>query len=137
MASFLRVGAPIDHASSTLFIATILLTLCVFTIGAPLRSMLPWCAAALTLTLTLAVIEKYFAWRVALDASLFTVLERYPNESAAFDSTLAACLNRNMHLTERTLDDRWRGAKRLLWLQIFAIGLQLIFTFVLLAMGFK
>jgi hypothetical protein len=111
MSAFLRVGAPIDHASSLLLALTILLVL--GKDGFMIAALVP------------ALTQKYFAWRTALDTHLFDVLGRYPDDSAAFDAALAACLGSKDARPQRALEQRWRGARRLLQWQLAALALQL------------
>ncbi|HEX8614708.1 MAG TPA: hypothetical protein VF800_25790 [Telluria sp.] len=118
MAAFLRVGVHIDHASSLLLALGVVCGL----LG-PLRLV-----SAIALLLGLA--EKYFAWRAALDADLFAVLAHAPDQDAAFDAALGACLGRVEPLPQRTLAQRWRGARRFL---LWQIGLVLAQALLLLA----
>jgi hypothetical protein len=112
MAAFLRVGAPIDHASSLLLALSVLCAL----FG-------PLVPAAPLLALLLGMAEKYVAWRAALDADLFAVLAR-ESDDAAFDTALGACLGRSQPLPQRTLAQRWQGAHRFLLWQIGLVAAQ-------------
>ncbi|NHZ95323.1 hypothetical protein [Massilia sp. CCM 8734] len=124
MASFLRVGAPIDHASSLLLALGVVCAL--------LGSSSP-VAPALALLLGLA--EKYFAWRAALDADLFAVLARDPGHEAAFDAALGACMGRSTPLPQRTLAQRWQGALRFLLWQIGLVLAQALLLAAVLFLG--
>lgn len=126
MTAFLRVGKSIDHASSVLLLASVLLY------GVQRATPLMMLAAALALSLGL--LEKYYAWRVALDAELFALLGCSPNQMAAFDEALAACLGRNANAPLRSLHSRWRGAKRLLRYQAAACVLQAVTAAALIAL---
>ncbi|QPI53503.1 hypothetical protein IV454_29295 [Massilia antarctica] len=119
MAAFLRVGAPIDHASSLLLALGVACGLL-----DPLRLMS-------VIALLLGLIEKYVAWRAALDADLFAVLARAPEHDAAFDAALGACMGRVAPLPQRTLAQRWQGARRFL---LWQIGLVLAQALLLAAM---
>ncbi|RSZ57428.1 hypothetical protein HF313_11880 [Massilia atriviolacea] len=105
MAAFLRVGAPVDHASSLLLALGVLCGL-----------LAPMALALAALLLGMA--EKYVAWRAALDADLFALLARDPGNDAGFDAALGACLGRGDPLPQRTLAQRWQGARRFLLWQI-------------------
>jgi hypothetical protein len=126
MATFLRTGKPLDHASSVFLLGT------VFLYGLQAGSTL---AIALTFfALLIALVEKYYAWRVALDAELFAILSLYPDQSAAFDQALAGCLDRPAIAPPRSLHDRWRGAKRLLCWQAALCVIQALAMASLLAL---
>lgn len=123
MASFLRVGTPVDHASSLLLALGVLCALL-----APLRLLA-------LLALLLGMAEKYFAWRAALDAELFAVLAREPAGAAAFDGALGACLGRSTPLPQRTLEQRWQGARRFLLWQIALVLAQALLLAAVLLLG--
>jgi hypothetical protein len=114
MAAFLRTGRMADHASSALLIGVLALAAGTGAGVAP---------AALGAALVLALAEKYFAWRVALDAELFAVLAQH-DDMAAFDSALEICAGRKPAVPPRSLASRWSGARRLLLCQIACFGLQ-------------
>lgn len=124
MAAFLRVGAPIDHASSLLLALGVLCAL---------PGSLP--AGAPVLALLLGMAEKYFAWRAALDADLFAVLARHPDGEAAFDTALGACMGRSAPLPPRTLAQRWQGARRFLLWQIALVLAQALLLAAMLILG--
>ena len=110
LAAFLKTGRMLDHASSVFLLGVLLST-----------AQLPGSAAmavALIAAAGCAIAEKYYAWRVALDAELFAVLLRHPQESRRFDSALAAFLGRSSQPAERSMHSRWQGARRLLRRQI-------------------
>lgn len=114
MAAFLRTGKQIDLASMLLLL-----------IGAV------WTTDALMAVALLAAgIQKYYALRVALDADLFSILARHPEQLAQFDTTLALCARRPV--SRRSLTLRWQGARRLQVRQLVAFMLQLaVFAFLL------
>jgi hypothetical protein len=114
MAAFLRTGRMADHASSAILIGVLALAGGTGA-GAP--------PAALGAALLLALVEKYFAWRVALDAELFAVLALH-DDVAAFDHALETCAGRKPDVPPRPLARRWRGARGLLLCQIVCFGLQ-------------
>jgi hypothetical protein len=115
MLAFLRLGKQIDHASSLLLIAAVL---CSLGNGASLVDIY------LLAALLLAIAQKYFAWRVALDVELFALLQQYPAETAVFDAALAACLGHHRELPVRSMAQRWCGARRLLQRQAGCFALQ-------------
>jgi hypothetical protein len=123
MAAFLRVGAPIDHASSLLLALGVLGSLA----GLP--------SALAPLALLLGMAEKYIAWRAALDAELFAVLARGAGQEAAFDAALGACLGRDTPLPQRTLAQRWQGARRFLLWQIALLLAQALLLVGVLLLG--
>lgn len=115
MIALLRSGREIDHASTILFLAALWWApAAAHDVGKVLL-----CAAML-----LAVAEKYFAWRVALDAALFDLLACAPERGAPFDAALAMCVGGRNGSPARTLASRWSGARRLLFRQGAAVGLQ-------------
>lgn len=111
MLAFLHLGRRIDHASSVFLIGAILLAA---TSG----------KLVLLAGIMLALAEKYWAWRVALDAELFDLLRRCPERLAEFDAALAICAGRRHAPPARALESRWLGARRLLCRQAAAFGLQ-------------
>lgn len=120
MAAFMESGRLFDRASSLLVIAASLI--CLF--GAPAG----WPAASvLAFHLGMALAAKYYGWRVALDAELFTVLARHAGDEQAFDRALAACSGRNT-VIGRSPRSRWEGARRLLHLQLALLALQAVAT---------
>ncbi|UOD28137.1 hypothetical protein INH39_22070 [Massilia violaceinigra] len=124
MASFLHVGAPVDHASSLLLALGVLCALLGH--AAPLAGLL---------ALLLGLGEKYFAWRAALDAELFAVLARDPGNEAAFDTALGACMGRGTPMPQRTLAQRWPGARRFLLWQIGLVLAQALLLAAMLLLG--
>jgi hypothetical protein len=114
MAAFLRTGRMTDHASSAILIGVLVLA------GGTGAGIAP---AALGAALVVALTEKYFAWRVALDAELFAVLAQH-DDMAAFDHALETCAGRKPASPPRSLASRWSGARRLLFCQIACFGLQ-------------
>jgi hypothetical protein len=114
MAAFLRTGKQIDLASMLL-----LLVAAIWTTG-PLMG----------LALLAAGIQKYYALRVALDADLFSILARHPEQLAQFDTALALCACRPV--SDRSLALRWQGARRLQVRQLVAFMIQLAVLTILL-----
>lgn len=120
LVAFLQAGRVVDHASSLLLLpATALLLL------GPVGGAAPLLLAA---TLVFALAEKYYAWRVALDAGLFTVLLHHPDQSQQFDAALADMLGRPAPLASRSMHGRWQGARRLWRRQALCLGAQLLAT---------
>ncbi|MES2206008.1 MAG: hypothetical protein V4525_04330 [Pseudomonadota bacterium] len=112
--AFLRTGRMLDHASSVLFIVTAVVAI-------TSNSLL--CMVGLLLSFMLALTEKYYAWRVALDAELFKTIKKVPLKTESFDQSLAAFLKSSPR-AERTMTSRWEGAKRLFVHQSIWLGLQ-------------
>lgn len=120
MTAFLRVGKCVDHGSSAVLMTTIVLY--------ALKPNSALSIATALITVLVALIEKYYSWRIALDAELFALLRHYPAETSTFDATLATCLGRQTTQTtqtSRTLQSRWSGAKRLMQCQILFFSLQI------------
>jgi hypothetical protein len=110
MTAFLRTGKNVDDASSVLLLGMLLLYAAQFS---PYLTSL-----VMLLALLLALVEKYLAWRVALDAEFFALLSRAPEETTVFDEALAAALGRKQVLPQRSMQSRWLGAKQLLRYQV-------------------
>jgi hypothetical protein len=104
LTAFLRTGRLLDHASSVLLLGTFLLMLQPASLLAGI---------ALMAALLFALVEKYFAWRVALDAELFEVLCELSDDPLPFDLALADFLGRTEVPTARSMESRWKGARRL------------------------
>ena len=111
---FLRAGRVLDGASSVLLLSTVVLAR-----GAAS----PVQAAGIALALALGFVEKYLAWRVALDVECFAWLLEQP-PVAAFDEALAAFLGQKPAAAPRSMGSRWRGARRLVRHQAIVLGLQ-------------
>lgn len=108
--AFLHSARVLDHGSSLLALLMVLLAMR----GAAAANALTdhGVGYALAAMLLLAALEKYYAFRVALDARLFAMLaEPGVNHSTAFDNALAS-LNGRAALP-RSLQERWRGARKL------------------------
>ena len=109
---FLKAGRVLDSGSSVLLLGTL---------G---RALLPESAlvtVGIGMALALAALEKYVAWRVALDAEFFTVLHAQPAQAGDFDAALAAFLGRSAVPPPRSLANRWQGARRLVIYQAVAL----------------
>lgn len=119
---FLRAGRVLDHASSVLLLAALL--------AAPAAPL-----AAVLAAVALGALEKYVAWRVALDAEFFQLLLQQPGQEAAFDAALADFLGRKASPPPRTLASRWRGARRLVWGQALVLGAQAVAALLVLLLG--
>lgn len=115
MSAFLRTGNRIDQASSVLLVATVLLATTVAAKGAVI---------GMPAALLAGLAEKYFSWRVALDADLFALLQAYPDEIDVFDAALGLCIGQGRKRISRSVSSRWVGARRLLCIQLCAFGLQ-------------
>ncbi len=125
MGAFLRAGNMVDHASS-LMLATVVYLFGSNPAGA-------YAAVVLACSMTAAAVGKYLAWRISVDAGLFAVLERYPDDPEHFDSALAMCLNRRPNKTPtRSMESRIRGAARLCRLQLLVCALQFALTYLLI-----
>lgn len=112
---FLKAGRVLDGGSSVLLLGTLVL-------AAGARP--PLVVGLLLLTFGLAVLEKYLAWRVALDAEFFALLSEQPPQLAAFDTALAGFLGRAPGPAGRSLASRCQGARRLVVQQALVLGLQ-------------
>lgn len=122
---FLRAGRVVDAASSVLLLSTVLLV--------PAAAG-PGMAAGIGLALLLGLAAKYLAWRVALDAAFFALLNAQPQQAAAFDAALATFLGRPARAGSaplRTMESRWRGTRRLLVQQAGVLAVQAITVLVL------
>lgn len=115
LTAFLRTGRQLDNASSVLLLAGLFL----LPEFSPLLN-----GMGFALMLLFAFVEKYFAWRVALDAELFAVLCKYPQKIKEFDVSLATFLGRVHIANTRSMESRWNGAKRFLKYQGFFLALQ-------------
>lgn len=116
IAAVLRTGKMIDHASSLLFLGVLLIELREGAVSSL------WLIAGIAA----ASIEKYFAWRVALDAGLFTVLCKFPTETVRFDAALAVQFEAGKIKANRSMESRWRGAKRFLIWQVGLVVCQVV-----------
>ena len=114
---FLKAGRVLDHASSVLLLGTLV---------AGFRSEGSSVAALLGGAMLLGLLEKYLAWRVALDVAFFAILLEQPSQEAAFDAALADFLGRPAVATTRPMTSRWQGARRLVLLQAVALGAQVL-----------
>jgi hypothetical protein len=119
---FLRAGRLLDHASSVLLLGTFILTI------QPLSLLAMGCAG---LALLLAMMEKCYAWRVALDADFFAILSRCSDDAQQFDRSLATFLGRSTAVASRSMESRWGGAKRLLLYQLVFLVMQTTAVFAL------
>lgn len=122
LTAFLRTGRVLDHGSSVLLLGTFIVAPAPVT---PLTNVL------LAAALLLGLLQKYFAWRVALDAELFAILSEQPQEMRLFDLSLAAILKREAVTPTRSMASRWQGAQRLLRRQVVTLALQSITVLVL------
>lgn len=116
VAGFLKAGRVLDGASSVLLLGTVVLTRTPFSTLS---------GALLGIAFTLALVAKYLAWRVALDAEFFTLLHEQPTQVAVFDAALASFLGQPAPVAERSLASRCRGARRLVAGQAIATVAQL------------
>ena len=121
MAAFMGSARGLDHASSLFFVAALLLSVPGKVHG--------WMAATcIAVNLCLAMVAKYYGWRVALDEKLFLLLAQHAGHEAAFDDALAICLgqqpNGSTCGSTRSAASRWKGAKCLLKFQAATIVLQ-------------
>lgn len=118
MSAFLRAGKCIDDGSSVVLLATIVL--CALTPTSALSM------ATAVLAVLVALLEKYFSWRIALDGELFALLRQYPSDTVIFDATLARCRGRQSILPARSMQSRWDGARRLMRYQVLFFVCQVI-----------
>ena len=110
---FLKAGRVLDHGSSVLLLGALVL-------GA--RAVAWPVIVALGIAALLGLLEKYLAWRVALDAEFFALLLAQPGQEAAFDTALAEFLGRSVVAETRPMASRWQGARRLVRLQAATLG---------------
>ena len=112
---FLRAGRVLDHGSSVLLLGVLVLGT---------RAVAWPVIVALGIAALLGLLEKYLAWRVALDAEFFALLLAQPGQEAAFDTALAEFLGRSVVAETRPMASRWQGARRLVRQQAAALGAQ-------------
>ena len=113
---FLKAGRVLDHGSSVLLLGTLV---------AGLRGPGGLVAAVVFgVAALLGLLEKYLAWRVALDVEFFTLLLEQPGQEAVFDAALAEFMGRPPVAATRPMTSRWQGARRLVRLQAAAVGAQ-------------
>ena len=114
---FLRAGRVLDHGSSVLLFAALLL--------GPVVGAGP-AVGAFAGAVLLGLLEKYLAWRVALDAEFFALLLEQPGQEGAFDAALAEFLGRPAVAEIRPMASRWQGARRLVRQQAVVLGAQVV-----------
>ncbi|MBD2769642.1 hypothetical protein IC235_17265 [Hymenobacter sp. BT664] len=112
---FLKAGRVLDGGSSALLLGTVVLASAP---GEPLTTFV------LAVALALGLVEKYLAWRVALDVEFFTLLYEQPEKAAAFDAALADFLNQKSAPAPRSMASRWQGARRLVRRQAVLLVVQ-------------
>ncbi|MCI1187921.1 hypothetical protein MON38_10860 [Hymenobacter sp. DH14] len=115
LVGFLKAGRVLDHGSSMLLLAALVLAA---RAGAGLEVLI------LGGAVLLGLLEKYLAWRVALDAEFFALLLKQPGKEKAFDEALAEFLGRPLSADVRPMSSRWRGARQLVRQQAAAVGAQ-------------
>ncbi len=130
MAAWLKTGRMLDHAASLALVLTVLALLPL----AGLHKGLPnaWGVAA---WIGLALLEKYYAWRVALDAGLFDLLAQTgARDMDQFDAAMAAFLRPGQaSMPPRSMEGRFIGARRLFLWQVVALVIQVLVGLALLA----
>ena len=114
---FLKAGRVLDHGSSVLLLGALV---------AGGRGPGGLVAAASAGAVLLGLLEKYLAWRVALDVEFFAVLLEQPGQETAFDAALAEFLGRPAVAATRPMASRWQGARRLVQLQAAALAAQVL-----------
>jgi hypothetical protein len=123
MAAWLKTGRVLDHAASL----ALVLTLLALHPMAGLREGWPngWGVAV---WLALALMEKYYAWRVALDAGLFDLLAQTgARDMGQFDASMAAFLRPGAaSMPPRSMESRFMGARRLFLWQVAALLMQVL-----------
>jgi len=115
---FLRAGRVLDAASSVLLLGSL---------GLAWQPAPMWLAAGVLAALGLGLFEKYLAWRVALDAEFFELLRQQPGATPDFDQALAEFRGQGAVVSPpppRDLPSRWRGARRLVLRQAWALVAQ-------------
>lgn len=93
----------------------------------------PVAVVALTASLIAALAQAYFALRCAFDAAVFERLQGDPARYIAFDRVLAVWGMRPGNVASRSVDERVRGAMRLLRWQARSFFLQLVLLVIGLA----
>ena len=125
LATLLRRGVTIDHASSMLTVLALLIGVAPV-LGVTVNA---GCLLLAPLMLLLGVAEKYWAQRVAIDAELFDVLAQRVNDFEVagheLDTALHA-LGLVPAVTVRSFAERSRGALSLLRRQIAVLAAQSI-----------
>lgn len=117
MAAWMETGTTVDHASSVTVVATLAIALSNAVADRPT-------VIFMVLALLLALIEKYYAVRVKLDARLFVILAQCPDQVDAFDQVIEGWSGSQKTRLPRTIEDRWIGARRLWWRQTMVLGAQ-------------
>ena len=102
LASLLKTGKCIDHASSVMLLCTMF-----FVLQRP-------DPIGFFPSVLIGMLQKYFAWRVAFDAELFAVLSQAPSETATLDGALVSLFGKKKVRPNRSMQSRWSGAKSLL-----------------------
>lgn len=122
--TLLRRGRALDHCSSALAVCAVLLGLTPL-LGIPLH---PIAVAAVVVLLILAVMQKYWAQRVAIDTELFELLASHPehlhDRLNELDTALNALGLAPTAATPRSLMQRSQGAVRMLRWQVMYLALQ-------------
>lgn len=131
MAAWLKTGRMLDHAASLALVLTLLALHPI----AGLREGWPN-AWGVAVWLALAVLEKYYAWRVALDAGLFDLLAQTgARDMEQFDAAMAAFLRPGAtSMPPRSMESRFIGARRLFLWQVAALGMQVLAGLTLLVL---
>lgn len=114
---FLRAGRVLDHGSSVLLVGALLL--------GPVVGAGP-AVGFFSGAVLLGLLEKYLAWRVALDAEFFALLLEQPGREAAFDAALAEFMGRPAVAETRPMASRWQGARRLVRQQAAVLAAQAV-----------
>lgn len=127
IAILLRRGRAIDNAASVVTIIGLLAALAPWW-GVDLNV---WFSLAALLTVLLGLVQKYWAARVAIDAELFSLLatKNHHTEEALAELDYALQQLSLAPITEhtRSLEERGRGALRLLRWQLIFFSTQVIF----------
>lgn len=130
MAAWLKTGRMLDHTASLAMVVTVLALLPL----AGLHKGLPnaWGVAA---WIALALLEKYYAWRVALDAGLFDLLAQSGvRDMAQFDAAMAAFLHPGKaSMPPRSMESRFISARRLFLWQAAALVMQVVSGLILIS----
>lgn len=131
-AIFLRQGRLLDRLAMGLALLGLLLTLApAWGFATPLAY---WLLGSLLLLI--GCIEKYWALRVALDADLFQHIAIGQLSLSGLDQALTEQQLLPPNKASRSLNDRCRGAYRLLRWQLLCVLLQACLLLALLIIGF-
>ncbi|MGR3886571.1 hypothetical protein [Pseudomonas sp. 1152_12] len=124
VASLLRRGRSLDQLSTGLTLLGVLFGLAQLL----LASISPICLLLSLWMITLGLLQKYWALRVAFDADLFALLARDTERTPDLDQALQTLGLQSAKRVGRPWTERRRGALRLLRKQAWLLGAQVLLT---------